>query len=71
MYCRTPWKGDEDTIKKISKSGTVNHEGYVNVAGELGISGHRDMSTYHQYWVRREFGGGRYGRDDDYDEAGY
>jgi hypothetical protein len=66
VYCRTPWKGDEETIKKINKSGTVNHEGYVNVAGELGISGHRDMSSYHQYWVRREFGGG-YGRYNDYD----
>jgi len=36
----------------------VNEEGYVNVAGELGLGGQRDMSTYHQYWVRREFGGG-------------
>jgi hypothetical protein len=66
VFCRTPWKGDEDMVKKISKSGTVNGEGYVNVAGELGISGHRDMSSYHQYWVRREYGGG-YGRDDVYD----
>lgn len=68
VYCRTAWKGDENTIENISKSGSVNHEGYVNVAGELGISGHRDMSTYHQYWVRREFGGGysRYGDDDGY-----
>ncbi|KAH7356692.1 hypothetical protein BKA65DRAFT_450410 [Rhexocercosporidium sp. MPI-PUGE-AT-0058] len=60
VYCRTPWKGDEDSIKRISKSGQVNEEGYVNVAGELGLSGHRDVSTYHQYWVRREFGGGYY-----------
>ncbi|KAL2073185.1 hypothetical protein VTL71DRAFT_10509 [Oculimacula yallundae] len=58
VYCRTPWKGDEDSIKRISKSGQVNAEGYVNVAGELGLSGQRDMSTYHQYWVRRQFGGG-------------
>ena len=66
VFCRTPWKGDEDMVKKVSKSGTVNQEGYVNVAGELGISGHRDKSSYHQYWVRREYGGG-YGRDDVYD----
>jgi len=58
VYCRTPWKGDEESIKRISKSGKVNEEGYVNVAGELGLGGQRDMSTYHQYWVRREFGGG-------------
>jgi hypothetical protein len=70
VYCRTPWKGDEDSIRKISKSGSVNHEGYVNVAGELGISGQRDMSTYHQFWVRGEFGGGYSGggRYDDYDD---
>jgi len=65
VYCRTPWKGDEETIKKISKSGSVNQEGYVNVAGELGISGQRDMSTYNQFWVRREFSGG-YGGDGRY-----
>jgi hypothetical protein len=69
VYCRSPWKGDEDTIKRINKSGTVNDEGYVNVASELGISRQRDMSSYHQHWVRREFGGGygdRYGDYDDY-----
>jgi hypothetical protein len=65
VYCRTPWKGDEETIKKISKSGSVNQEGYVNVAGELGISGQRDTSTYNQFWVRREFSGG-YGGDSRY-----
>lgn len=63
VYCRTPWKGDEDTVKRISKSGKVNQEGYVNVAGELGLSGQRDMRSYHPYWVRRGFGAG-YG---DYD----
>ncbi|KAK0107138.1 hypothetical protein ONS95_003844 [Cadophora gregata] len=60
VYCRTPWKGDEDSLKRISKSGQVNEEGYVNVAGELGLSGQRDMSTYHQVWVRRQFGDGYY-----------
>jgi Ring finger domain len=68
VYCRTPWKGDEETVKKISKSGTVNHEGYVNVAGALGISSHRDTGSYHQYWVRREFGEG-YGRYDDVNDG--
>lgn len=32
----------------------VNGDGYVNVASELGISGARDYSTYHQYWVRQQ-----------------
>ncbi|RDL37802.1 Uncharacterized protein BP5553_05235 [Venustampulla echinocandica] len=63
VYCRTPWEGDEDSIKRISKGGRINDEGYVNVAGELGLSGHRDMSTYHPYWVQRVHGGGRYGRN--------
>ncbi len=64
VYCRTPWKSDEESIKRVSKSGMVNKEGYVNVSGELGLSGRRDVSSYHQYWVRREFGGG-YGFGDD------
>ncbi|CAG8974824.1 hypothetical protein HYALB_00000438 [Hymenoscyphus albidus] len=60
VYCRTPWKGDEKDLKGISKRGKVNEEGYVNVAGQLGLSGHRDTSTYHEHWARREFGGGYY-----------
>jgi hypothetical protein len=62
VYCRSLWKDDEEALKRISKSGNVNAEGYVNVAGELGLSGRRDMSSYHPFWVRRQ---GRYG--DDYD----
>jgi hypothetical protein len=69
VYCRSLWKGDEDSIKRISKGGgVVNHEGYVNVAGELGISTHRDMGSYHPYWVRQQQGyRGRYDGYDDYD----
>lgn len=58
VYCRSAWKGDEESIKKISKSGPVGAEGYVNVAGELGLSGARDTSTYHQPWVVRQWGRG-------------
>ncbi|KUJ12108.1 uncharacterized protein LY89DRAFT_538976, partial [Mollisia scopiformis] len=47
VFCRSAWKGDEESIKKISKSGAIGVDGYVNVAGELGLSGERDMSTYH------------------------
>lgn len=58
MYCRTPWqKGDEESVRMVKGKGKVNEEGYVNVGGELGLSGHRDYSTYHPYWVRRQFGG--------------
>lgn len=65
VYCRTPWKGDEDSIKRIAKGGVgaVGHEGYVNVGGELGLSSERDMSSYHPYWVRRQYGD--YDRDYD------
>ncbi|CAL3967392.1 unnamed protein product [Diplocarpon coronariae] len=58
VYCRTPWKGDADSIQRISKGDQVNQEGYVNISRELGLSGERDMSSYYQSWVRREFGGG-------------
>lgn len=54
VYCRTPWQGDEKSLKRIKDAGKMNGEGYVNVAGELGLSGARDYSTYHQYWVRRQ-----------------
>lgn len=53
-FCRTPWIGDEDMLKKIAKSGKKNADGYVNVAAELGISGQRDYSTYHSFWVGRQ-----------------
>jgi hypothetical protein len=40
--CRTPWEesGDvsADALKVAVNGGEVNHEGYVNVAGQLGIS---------------------------------
>lgn len=58
VYCRSVWKGDEEMVKKISKDGRrKNRDGYVNVAGELGLSSERDVSSYHQPWV--EGWGGR------------
>jgi len=38
--CRQPWQGDSDSHEALAK-GKVNSEGYVNVASELGMSGHR------------------------------
>ncbi|KAF2203833.1 hypothetical protein GQ43DRAFT_389193, partial [Delitschia confertaspora ATCC 74209] len=49
VFCRTPWKGDEETVKRIAKSGMKNAEGYVNVAGQLGLSGRRDTTTYSRW----------------------
>lgn len=57
VYCRSEWKveaGDLSGLKGKVKEGVKNGEGYVNVAGELGMSGERDMSSYHSYWVARQ-----------------
>ncbi len=37
-YCRSVWEGDDDMVKKIKKTGKPGHEGYINVAEQLGIS---------------------------------
>ncbi|KAH6639707.1 hypothetical protein C7974DRAFT_137247 [Boeremia exigua] len=59
-YCRATWDTDEvlngisgsiDT-KGLQRTG----EGYFNIASQLGLSGERDYSTYHQFWVRRQLG---------------
>lgn len=55
-FCRAQWQGDEEALKKVASAGKVNAEGYVNVASQLGISGKRDYSSYHQPWVSRRFG---------------
>ncbi|PBP21713.1 RING finger domain protein (Znf1) [Diplocarpon rosae] len=51
VYCRAPWKGNADSIKRISKHGQLSQEGYVNISSELGLSGERDISSYHQFWI--------------------
>jgi hypothetical protein len=58
VYCRTIWKGDEDSVKRVAKGGVgvMNEEGYVNVGAELGSSIERDTSSYHQHWVTRQYG---------------
>jgi hypothetical protein len=49
-FCRKPWESDAD-VHGILKAGTVNAEGYKNVAGRFGLSGVRDESTYSP-WAR-------------------
>ncbi|KAF2677246.1 hypothetical protein K458DRAFT_378710 [Lentithecium fluviatile CBS 122367] len=60
--CRAQW-ADEDIGSlrgRVNLEGaTKSEEGYVNVAGQLGLSGERDYSSYHQFSVRRQFGYGR------------
>jgi hypothetical protein len=61
-YCRATWTTDEGLegkLGKIDPGGMErNEDGYVNVAGQLGLSGERDMSTYRQFWVRQYYGHG-------------
>lgn len=61
-YCRAAWN-TEDVFdgslgSVVTKGLQRNEDGYVNVAGQLGLSGERDYSSYHQYWVRRHLGRG-------------
>ncbi|RII04791.1 hypothetical protein CUC08_Gglean011041 [Alternaria sp. MG1] len=73
-YCRAKWEADVGFQGKLGDVDTMNLErnedGYVNVAGQLGLSGERDYSTYNQYWVRQHLGQGRtrggYDFEDDY-----
>ncbi|OBT53745.1 hypothetical protein VE04_05309 [Pseudogymnoascus sp. 24MN13] len=58
VYCRTVWKEDEDATKNIDKHGAKNREGYFTVARQLGLSGVRDHSSYHQPWFDDEGYGG-------------
>ena len=58
VYCRTPWEMDSKDVEAIKNKGTVNEDGYVNVAEHFGMSGVRDYSTYNQYWVRQTLGMG-------------
>ncbi|KAL8827706.1 MAG: hypothetical protein Q9170_006905 [Blastenia crenularia] len=64
---RTPWQGDEESIEKIKLQGRKNREGYVNVGAQLGLSGRRDTSSYHQHWLHRQR---RMGYDIDGDDYG-
>ncbi|KAF1819126.1 uncharacterized protein K489DRAFT_384026 [Dissoconium aciculare CBS 342.82] len=44
-FCRKPWESDDDSHGTL-EDGTVNAEGYKNVASQFGLSGVRDESTY-------------------------
>ncbi|QKX56368.1 uncharacterized protein TRUGW13939_03469 [Talaromyces rugulosus] len=64
VYCRSEWlteAGDFNAESLLQTERTVGEDGYVNVAAEVGLSGERDYSSYHQFWVNRHLGRGRYG----------
>lgn len=54
-YCRSLWEDDHDELtagvelSNIKKTGSVNADGYINIANQLGISTQRDHSTYHRF----------------------
>ncbi|PWY93777.1 RING finger domain protein [Aspergillus sclerotioniger CBS 115572] len=56
VYCRSSWQTDASnlTLDKLVKEGTVSADGYLNVAEQVGLSGARDYSTYHSFWVRQQ-----------------
>ncbi|EON62829.1 hypothetical protein W97_02054 [Coniosporium apollinis CBS 100218] len=66
-FCRMPWQGEDVSVQSVAEKGEVNYEGYANVAEQLGLSGVRDHSTYHPFWVRREGRTGRLPRYEGYD----
>jgi hypothetical protein len=70
-FCRTPWQSDSDAVRKLAKEGNVNADGYVNVASPLGLSGRRDYSSYHPFWVRQQRRRGVDVGDDYYEVYGY
>ena len=59
-YCRATWDTEEvfdGSLGNVDTKGLQrNEDGYINVAGQLGLSGERDYSTYHQFWVKRHLG---------------
>ncbi|KAL1612271.1 hypothetical protein SLS60_000495 [Paraconiothyrium brasiliense] len=65
-YCRAKWEDDIGggfSGKVDMKGATRSDEGYVNIASQLGLSGERDYSSYHQPWARRRgYGAYQYGR---------
>ncbi|KAF8248331.1 hypothetical protein K440DRAFT_583555 [Wilcoxina mikolae CBS 423.85] len=61
VMCRTPWEEEVEVGEVVVGKKKKGRDGYVNVAGELGISTVRDMSTYSEWFTgRRGYGFGRY-----------
>ncbi|KAH7125431.1 hypothetical protein B0J11DRAFT_435078 [Dendryphion nanum] len=56
--CRSAWPSQEFASSKVDMQTAKTEEGYVNVASQLGLSGERDYSSYHEPWVRQQFGSG-------------
>ncbi|KAL4957868.1 hypothetical protein BDW69DRAFT_141314 [Aspergillus filifer] len=61
VYCRSLWQNQDADgkldipLEQLVSGGRVGRDGYINVASQVGLSGRRDYSSYHQHWVRRRF----------------
>jgi hypothetical protein len=71
-YCRAKWEEDTGFGGKLGGVDTQglqrNEDGYVNVGSQLGLSGQREMSTYHPFWVRQQMGYGDWRRRGYYED---
>ncbi|EED23698.1 RING finger domain protein (Znf1), putative [Talaromyces stipitatus ATCC 10500] len=59
VLCRTEWSTDPGATldrNSLMSRAEYGEDGYMNVASAVGLSGHRDYSTYHRYWVDRHLG---------------
>ncbi|KAB8257421.1 RING finger domain protein [Aspergillus pseudonomiae] len=56
VFCRSPWEADTSDVnlEQLRAQGQTTAEGYINVASQLGLSGQRDYSTYHPFWVSQQ-----------------
>ncbi|KAH3916997.1 hypothetical protein HBH56_050480 [Parastagonospora nodorum] len=53
-YCRATWAAEDGKLGGLDTKGLKkNKEGYINVAGQLGLDGQRDYSTYRRGGRRR------------------
>ncbi|KAI9657511.1 MAG: hypothetical protein M1831_004127 [Alyxoria varia] len=81
-FCRTAWEWDKGTKPASGRNKapttwkegddidrtnvTMSGDGYLNVAGQLGLSGLRDYSGYHRPWLSRMRREGRVEDEDEY-----
>lgn len=71
LSSRTDWPADAKAtldMRSLMSKAKAGEDGYMNVASAVGLSGRRDYSTYHSYWVNRHLGRRRYGRSYYYDD---
>lgn len=63
VYCRSPWEDEKAALdmQSLLHNACIGEEGYINVADQLGLSRHRDYSTYSP-WLQYRRSSSYYGR---------